>query len=700
MELNQICLSLLELLFQNNGNCTFSHAQDILHTSKRSLQYQIDKLNIFLQEQGLPEIICNANNMQISLTTQADIDEVLLSEELFDWYFLSSAERTALIILLIAIHHTPATTDALCEQLMVSKNTIVSDLTQLKKRLPSIGLTLLPNHKNGYELIGDEITIRLYMLENIHTFYSNAYSKHYITKFLEHQFHQCFAPLQASQISNLLTKLFQPNHSSGTHRYTSEARDDILLHIYIMLFRHNALQMPVYMEEIVKTNEYLLADQILKSIYTEPLSKQHYKADLYYLTTILLSSKINGTASGIVIETDLLSFADNFLKNFEKLTFIHLENRGELKEKLMLHIRPMYYRLKYDIKLHNVLNEDIKKEYALYFNLTKKAVKLSKNKLDPDIPEDEIAYLCVYLAGWINQSVAQIEQEPAADKLLLVIPGGNSISSLIQLQLINLLKPLRFQYEIISSQDFTEEMADAYPLVLYNGSYSGGRKNIITISAHMNESQRSRILQWSVRYSNLDHNNEVTRLYDLIRNHCTVHDEDLLKAKLFSFLNESQNSKTQIPSLLQILHPSSISLYTNDMEIDRLLLLATKEFITQNIVKALYVPNIMHLLSTLGAYGEITRGVLLLHAEDVKYCNQLGIHICNLEKPLTLHNNPDDIHTIILLSTPDKTSHLRILKDLSSLFRNHSFVEKLECFAFSKSADMYKEICSILTKDE
>ena len=220
------------------------------------------------------------------------------------------------------------------------------------------------------------------------------------------------------------------------------------------------------------------------------------------------------------------------------------------------------------------------------------------------------------------------------------------------------------------------------------------------ISTHMNESQRNRILQWSARYSNMDNNDELTRLYDLVKHHCIVQDEDLLKAKLFSFLNDSRNrSQSQIPSLLQILHVSSISLFSKTMEIDRLLILATKEFIKNNTVKDLYVPNLMHLLSTMGAYGEITQGVLLLHAENVQYCNHLGVHICNLKEALYLKNNPDAINTILLLSTPDKTSHLRILKDLSQLFREHSFVKKLEEFEFAEEQDMYDEICMILKKE-
>ncbi|MFR3294584.1 MAG: PRD domain-containing protein [[Clostridium] innocuum] len=697
MELNQICLSLLELLFQNDGSCTFSHVHDTMQLSKRSLEYQIEKLNAFLKQYRLPEIQCGFGTIQIPISIQQQLERILLSDSLLDWYFLSARERSALLVLLILIQKTATTTDALCEQLKVSRNTIVSDLTQLKKSLPLIGLKLVANHKSGYKIMGDEITIRLFMLENIHVFYMNAYSQHYIMRFIALLFDEYLSPLHSHQISCLLADTFDHRKETEAHSYTSEARNDILLHIYIMLFRHHASQIPVYMEEMKQTGEYHMAELILNRIYTEQIPNNAYTSDLYYLTAILLSSNINGTFDISVVETDVLAFTDKFLRNFEKLTFIHLESRDELKEKLLLHIRPMYYRLKYGIRLHNVLNDDIKKDYALYFYLTKKAVKLSINNQDPDLPEDEIAYLCVYLAGWINQSVSQIEQEEAADKLLLVIPGGNSMSSLIQLQLINLLKPLRFQYEIISSQDFKESMADDYPLVLYNGSYNGFKKNIIMISTHMNESQRNRILQWSARYSNMDHNDELTHLYELIKNHCIVQDEDLLKVKLFNFLTAFQTrQQPQLSSLLQILRVSSISLLSEAMAIDKLLLLATKQFIRNHTVKDLYVANLMHLLSTMGAYGEITQGVLLLHAENVQYCNHLGVHICNLKIPLHLKNNPDAIHTIILLSTPDKTSHLRILKDLSQLFRDHTFVKRLEQYSFADEQELYHEICAII----
>ena len=127
---------------------------------------------------------------------------------------------------------------------------------------------------------------------------------------------------------------------------------------------------------------------------------------------------------------------------------------------------------------------------------------------------------------------------------------------------------------------------------------------------------------------------------------------------------------SQIPSLRQTITKKDVFLFSERMRIEELLVAMTRELILRGTVKTLYPVNVLHLLNTMGAYGEIAKGVLLLHAEDVSYCNHLGLSIGNLKYPLTFSQNTHEIHTVVLLSTPDKLSHLRILKNLSQLFRD------------------------------
>ena len=62
----------------------------------------------------------------------------------------------------------------------ISKNTLVTDIAALKKKLTEVGLFLHSSNKTGYEISGDETTLRFYVIECLRVFFGNKYSKYYI----------------------------------------------------------------------------------------------------------------------------------------------------------------------------------------------------------------------------------------------------------------------------------------------------------------------------------------------------------------------------------------------------------------------------------------------------------------------------------------------------------------------------------------
>ena len=61
MELNRQGLSLIEYLYDNGGQIQMSQICKYLSLSKRSLLYQVDKMNDFLRENQLSEIVSKVN---------------------------------------------------------------------------------------------------------------------------------------------------------------------------------------------------------------------------------------------------------------------------------------------------------------------------------------------------------------------------------------------------------------------------------------------------------------------------------------------------------------------------------------------------------------------------------------------------------------------------------------------------------------
>lgn len=698
MELNRQGLSLIEYLYDNGGQIQMSQICKYLSLSKRSLLYQVDKMNDFLRENQLSEIVSTGQRIMISVEEQKKVEKILFSQEIKNRYFLSAEERLALITIVVAVSHIPFTTESLCQLMDISKNTLVTDIAALKKKLTEVGLFLHSSNKTGYEISGDETTLRFYVIECLRVFFGNKYSKYYILSVYQELYQKGgFSESYSSLYRKIMNKMDM--FADQNSRYTQEALEEIYLHITLIILRKKVPDITIHQEGEHTKQEYQLARAIMLDLQKKGFSVQ--KKNENYLTEILLSSRRQNNRSHIFVEENLIEFTMRLVDNFEKLAMIRLESKKEYINKLLLHIRPMYYRLKYGIKIHNILNQEIQEKYTMFFHLTKKAIELTDQKYFNELSDDEVSYLCIYFAGWMNQNVSEIGKEDAPYKILLVVSDGNSTSSLIQLQLVNLLKPLHFSYDVVSSRQFMSSMAEKYALVVGDIPRENTFSHVIPVSAILTESQRNRILQWSIRFSNMNNDDDLTRLYDIIQMHCTIHDEEILKVKLFSFLNENSGTESsQIPSLLQIMKVNDLFLFSEKMDIDQILFVMSRDFVIKKIVKALYPVNILHLLQTMGAYGEISKGVLLLHAEDVSYCNGLGIRIGNLEYPLRLSGNPHEIHTIILLSTPDKLKHLRILKNLSQLFRNADFLNRLEKGMFSTKEQMYKKIAQILSTEE
>lgn len=698
MELNRQGLALTEYLYENDGQLRISQACKFSGLSRRSLLYQINKMNDFLREHGLSEITVAGQYIALPMEEQKEVEAILFSGEIRNSYFLSAEERLSLITIVIAVSHVPITTDSLCQMLDVSKNTLVTDIAALKKRLTEVGLFLMSSNKTGYELSGDETTLRFYVIECFRVFCENKYSEYYVLSIYQELFHnRGYAETYQSLYQRIMH--IMDSFADNNSRYTREALEEIYLHITLILLRKKVPDITIHQEEEQTKQEYQLAGIIMENMRKMGFSVQEKNKN--YLTEILLSSRRQNDRSHIFVEQNLVEFTEQLVENFEKLAMIRLDSKKELIKKLLLHVRPMYYRLKYGIRIHNVLNEEIQQKYSMFFHLTKRALELTDQRYFNELSNDEVSYLCIYFAGWLNQSVSEIGREDSPNKILLVVSDGNSTSSLIQLQLANLLKPLHFCYEVISSQQFKLSMAEKYSLVVGDVPTVTTYVHVIPVSAILTESQRSRILQWSIQFSDMNRDDDLTRLYDIIRIHCTIHDEEILKVKLFNFLNDNREGETsRIPSLLQIMKTEDLFLFSEEMDIDQLLITMTKELVMQGIVKVLYPVNILHLLHTMGAYGEISKGVLLLHAEDVGYCNALGIRIGNLRYPLRFPGNSHEIHTVILLSTPDKLRHLRILKNLSQLFRNRDFLDNLEKYNFSSEKEMHKYMAQILSTEE
>src|SRR5699024_8119797 len=102
--------------------------------------------------------------------------------------------------------------------------------------------------------------------------------------------------------------------------------------------------------------------------------------------------------------------------------------RQQLLDKLLLHVTPAYYRIKYNLteieETQNLISNDYKELHHLVTRSTKPLADL----IGTDIPDSETAYLTMLIGGWLRRQGDSIDEKV---KAIVLCQKGVSVSRLM-----------------------------------------------------------------------------------------------------------------------------------------------------------------------------------------------------------------------------------------------------------------------------
>src|SRR5690625_2698970 len=159
MELDSRSGEILRLLI-DDPTLTSKELELKLKLNRRQIGYSIKKINIWLQDNNLPEIIRTRQGrflMDKTLFLAISEEQVEVSEY---WIIPSKEQRLYLIILMILGHTDTWSLFHFTSELDVSKSTVLNDLKEVNKYLSKFNLIIHYSRKDGYVIQGDEFYTR------------------------------------------------------------------------------------------------------------------------------------------------------------------------------------------------------------------------------------------------------------------------------------------------------------------------------------------------------------------------------------------------------------------------------------------------------------------------------------------------------------------------------------------------------------
>lgn len=661
--LDKRCYDILKRIMYAGGYLKIQELADEMQSSKRSVYYDINKINDWLQERGIEELIQERGKGIIVNHTQIKAIQDALSETSSDTnHLFTRDERVKIQICSIIIRSNPLYIEDFMESCQVSRNTIINDLKSVAQFLEIYNLTLSYDIKRGYRIVGDIIRKRalFFMLfPSLWEYYERKLIPAVDEESVQHNLHllkQIEQELQAEYVSGILPSLalFLSSVDKRNDRLTFNDMDE---------------------EEIVETKEYHLVSQ--KFVRLAPEEK-------IYVTLHLLGSRLQTIPVNVMKDQDeTYEISKNLVHEFERLTCVYFDQEEELINAINAHLKTSLYRYRYGIQLGNPMLDSIETEYEELYEITKKSCEYLERTLGYLISDAEVAYITLHFGAFMTMR----ETKSRNLRILIICPNGIGTGNMLRNEVASLVPQATEIINLPLSQYQKDHGFD----VVISTVVLAEEKKLIVVHPILTDQDRVTILR-NCMVSEPHANLQIQEIVRLATSY-------IPSSKLNAFERDLQNYYASMQShvvphhnyghnLLYYLKLSHIKQYGEECDWEEAIRYSCTPLLEDESISQEYVEAILEDQKQRGLMMFLADGLVLAHAAIEKGVRKLDVSMCTFKHPVTFLNGKQ-ARIIIVLCAEDQRKHIHILNDVLNIFSKKKSIEQIAALTSSKEIQTY-----------
>lgn len=706
MELNKDCIKILQYLIERNDYVDINELAYEYKVTNRAIRYRLDHIEKFLVINGF-NYLDKKYKKGVKIESSDRLKDFIrnFSKEYTPYkYKYSKEERFVYILFKLLQENKPVNLKHFEENLCVSRNTLLKELDSIELWLKDKNLNLIRKTKVGLLIYGDElikrnlsckIFFKTASSEDILNYISNKIIKSKINKL---QFDIVFSNIDITFINELIKSA----EVELKKEFSDESYTYLIIQLSIMIKRiqlnQNININNVNEDFITKTKEYTVSKNIINKIenyYNIKISEDEIK----YIVIHLLSSKIinEHIIDESYKESDLYNVIDKMTSCIESFYNINFgEERDSLNNGLILHLKPLIYRIKYENKLVNPLFDYIKIKHKELFNYVKISIKYLEDLIGSNVGEHEISYIVIHYAAAIRQ---YNEKRNKKSKIILVCGTGIGTSKMVSSSILE-----KFYVDIIgtyASRNISRDVLNECDYIVSTiDIQSLSKDEYIKINPILTEKDYSKLESYLTRNirenTKLNEIDLVNRLLNVVKKHCHITDEEQLKCEfLYEIKKESENKpKTNEKlSLINFINKQNIRLNLNCKNFEDVILQGTKPLEEQGLITPKYGIDIINKLKEYGPYMVIAPGVCLSHTNLVNEINKSCMSFISLKNPIKFNSEFNDpVKIVLTFASLDKEIHLNALLEFMNILNNPKHLDRL------KNTSSTEEVLDIFSK--
>uniref|UniRef100_UPI0031B5A557 BglG family transcription antiterminator n=1 Tax=Clostridioides difficile TaxID=1496 RepID=UPI0031B5A557 len=606
---------ILDFIIKNN-NVTSQELQEKFNVSKRTIYYDILAINEQLGKSGN---IKNVKHKFIFEGNLCDARKIISTEE---DKFLDSDYRKTFILNKILLGER-ISIEKLTNEMLLSKNTVVQTITDVKKYLQTMGLRL--EYKGKYKIIGDEYVIReLFLIivqenvleinsisEEVSSFDTKGHIK--LTD---------YSLLNLTKFVEFLNKRIRDGKTLYSYKYLNEAKK-------ISYFSN------------------------CKELLCEEANENE---QAYICTYISSLPSLNSEVKEDVVE----EYVDKLIDKFEVNTAIKLESKHEFKKNILRHLHSSYNRIRFKFPIRNPMLDETKYKHESLYKIIKSIIENEEEfPVFEGIREEEIGFIAAYFGGYLRGSR---DNGLRRNKVLLVCPNGLMVSKSLEIQLYKYIPTIEI-VGIVSIKQLKE--VNVYYDYIITTIDIQNVNNVIVVNPLLTSSDVQLLMNKLISVKENEKYFNLELIIQAIRKNGVINNEEALKADLLNIIHKIDEGEMYQPMLKELINAERVNIIKNVRDWKEAIKIASKPLLEDNSIEELYIENMIKSVEKYGPYIVLADRFALPHASSKEGVNKLAMSLLIVEDEVDLLGKP--VNIFMVLAAVDNTTHIRALASLSEM---------------------------------
>ena len=629
-------------LCKNKEFANINHMAEELKVTTRSVRTYIKQLNENLGEDIAQIIYVKGYGYKLEIKNKEAFELLFEENKKISFDFNVKDERILYLLDFFTEFNDVITIDQLAEQISVGRTTIVNDIKSTREILNEYNLDLIKKQNYGMWLKGNEFDKRLLLINYIYKDSKNdlknsKYVNEVDTRLLK-------------QLKTKILRLFKEDNFYATNQIFEETIKYILVQIVRIKNGNEIVEYDKRFDLLGSYDEYNLSQKI-KVIVEENFDITLNEYETLYLTLPLVSGNAAPISKFMSNKPQLRENISDLMEKIFKEIYIRMGiiiSDQTLRDNLGYHLEFTLNRLLFNIKLKNLLLEDMKENYVLPYNLAKISADVIENVYNLVMPEDEIGYIAIHFGSYLEKNIIS----NTLQKVAIVCSTGLGATNLITIRIRKIIGE-NVEIDTFSIFDIDKVNLSQYDLVFTTSDIDINSNYVLKIDTILDESKLRNKIEKVIylNNSNLSKNLNNVKLADNLIVGAFLHE------KYFSVLNNKTIS-TALKNMIDKMMQDGV---------------VGEKFKKDILEREKSHPTIFK------------SGLLLPHSVNDK-SNELCVSIGVLQKPIQYQGIEIKIIMLIAFSGDDQNSDLlvKVYEEALSIGQNEKYINQL-----SKCRDFY-----------